>query len=109
MPTDATDQVLNVQIPGDPVASPDAAPFADDASAARIAELEATVSQLNALVSELNGRLQGVATVPAPDAAPIGVRRIIGENWGDKTAAEAQAAGVTYTVLCSDGYYVPGG
>ena len=34
--------------------------------------------------------------------------RLIGEDWSSKTAAEAHKAGVKTTVLCSDGYYVPG-
>ncbi len=106
----AADPELNVQTPGDPAADPaadGAGTAVDDASAARIAELEATVAQQAALISQLNGELQGLATVPKTDAPVIGERRIIGEDWGSKTTAEAHAAGVKQTVLCSDGYYVP--
>lgn len=99
---------LIVQTPGDPaVAAPDGA-LPDDASAARVAELEATVAQQAALISQLNAQVASVATVPNAPAATPGVRRTIGEDWGSKTTADAAEAGVKVTVLCSDGYYVPG-
>lgn len=109
-----TDPALNVQTPGDPnaaaAAADGSAPAVDDASAAKIAELEAVVAQQSALISQLSAQAAAVATVPAaPAEDPAGERRIIGEDWSNKTAAEAKAAGVTRTVLCSDGYYVPGG
>ena len=108
---ETTNPELNVQTPGgDANQSTDGSTAAqDDASAARIAELEATVAQQAALISQLNAQVAAVATVPAaPAADPAGERRIIGEDWSSKTTAEAQAAGVKRTVLCSDGYYVPG-
>lgn len=107
----AADPDLNVQTPGDPAADPvadGAAPAIDDGSAARIAELEAMVAQQAALISQLNGQLQALATVPSAPVTVGGERRIIGEDWSDRTAAEAEAAGVKSTVLCKDGYYVPG-
>ncbi len=103
---------LVVQVPGDPAATPSAdgsAAAPDDASAARIAELEAVVAQQNAMISQLSAQAAAVATVPAAAAPVIGERRFIGEDWSTKTAAEAKAMGVDRTVLCSDGYYVPGG
>lgn len=108
---DKADQELNVQIPGDPAAAPTdgGAPATDDASAARIAELEASLAQQNAIIAQLNAQVQATATVPAAPIAPVGEPRLIGEDWSTKTAAEAKAAGVNRTVLCSDGYYVPGG
>ena len=78
----------------------DAPPF--DASA-RITELEATVAMLEDQLAAAKER----AAAPAP-AAPV-VPRLIGENWSNRTSAEARAAGVTFTVMCCDGYYVPGG
>ena len=72
-------------------------------SAARIAELEATVELLQDQLAAAKER----AVAPAP-AAPV-APRLIGENWSTRTSAEARAAGVTQTVICSDGYYVPGG
>lgn len=101
---------LIVQTPGDPVtiSSDGATPAFDDASAARVAELEATVAQQAALISQLNAQVASVATVPNAPAATPGVRRTIGEDWGARTTVDAAAAGVKVTVLCSDGYYVPG-
>lgn len=49
-----------------------------------------------------------VTTVPSAPITVGGERRIIGEDWSSKTASEAHAAGVDKTVMCSDGYYVPG-
>lgn len=102
---------LVVQTPGDPAASAaadEAGPTADDASAARIAELEASVAQQAALISDLSAKLASVATVPQSAPPAPGERRFIGEDWTSKTSEEARAAGVDRTVLCSDGYYVPG-
>ena len=113
MPGPEDNTELNVQTPGDPaaaVASADGgAPAVDDASAARITELEAMVAQQAAMISQLNASVSAVSTVPAAPAEVIGETRMIGEDWRSKTSAEAKAAGVTRTVLCSDGYYVPGG
>lgn len=96
---------LNIQTPG-ATANVPTVPN-DDASAARIAELESTVAQQAALISDLNGKLQGLETVPARapnvDAGP----RLIGVDWSSMTAAEAQAKGCTMRVLCSDGYFIP--
>lgn len=39
---------------------------------------------------------------------PVNEPRLIGDDWSSKTSHEAHAAGVKSTVLCSDGYYVPG-
>jgi hypothetical protein len=101
---------LIVQVPGDPTAAPTdgAAPAADDASAARIAELEAAVAQQAALISQLNAQAAYVATVPNAAPPTPGVRRTIGVDYSSKTSAEAREDGVSTTVLCSDGYYVPG-
>lgn len=103
---------LVVQTPGDPTASAQtdgAGPAVDDASAARIAELEATVAQQAALISDLSAKLAAVATVPqAAPAAAVGEARFIGDDWRSRTSEEARQAGVDRTVLCSDGYYVPG-
>lgn len=108
----ASEPELNVQTPGDPAADPavdGAGTAVDDGSAARIAELEATVAQQSALISQISAQAAAQATVPsAPAKDPAGERRIIGEDWGSNTCADAHAAGVTKTVLCSDGYYVPG-
>lgn len=84
-----------------------AAPAADDPSAARVAALEAQLAQAQALVAQLSAQAQALATVPSAPAA-IAEPRIIGMDWRTKTSAEAKAAGITQTVLCSDGYYVPG-
>lgn len=78
-----------------------------DDQAARIAQLEADVAQRDAIIADLNERLRDLETVPARPAEPE-APKLIGEDWSGKTAAEAKAAGVTKTVLCSDGYYVPG-
>lgn len=94
---------LSVQTPGG-----DAATAADDVNAGRIAELEATVAQQAAMISQLNAEVSASATVPVVAAPVMGEKRYIGEDWSNKTAAEAKAAGVDRTVLCSDGYYVPG-
>ena len=101
---------LIVQTPGDPTAVPadGAAPAADDSTAARVAELEATVAQQAALISQLNAQAASVATVPNAAPPAIGERRYIGEDFSGKTSAEARAMGVDHTVLCADGYYVPG-
>lgn len=104
-------KALTIQTPGEIAATAaedlQQAPAADDGSAARIAELEAIIAQQNAMISQLMAQAQSVATVPVV-AKEAGEPRIVGEDWRGKTCAEAQAAGVTITVLCSDGYYVPG-
>lgn len=69
-------------------------------------ERETTIAQQNALISELNAKLQGMETVVATPKV-VGERRLIGVDWSDRTSAEAKEAGVTHTVLCKDGYYVP--
>lgn len=92
-----------IEVPGEEFAPAET----NDDSAARIAELEGTVAQQAALISQLNAQLQGMQTVPAalPQAeAP----RIVGEDWSSMTSAEAKARGCTKTVLCRDGYFVPG-
>ena len=105
----AEDTQLNVQIPGDPAAAPDdSAPAPDDASAARIAELESQLAQQAAVISQLNAQAASLATVPNSAPAVVGERRLIGEDWSSKTTSDAAAAGVRQTVLCSDGYFVPG-
>lgn len=81
-------------------------PYVDDATAALLAEKDATIAQQTAMIADLNAKLEKLATVPATVASPKAVRTI-GEDWSSKTSAEAQAAGVTHTVKCSDGYYVP--
>lgn len=103
---------LVVQVPGDPAATAVAqadgsAPAADDANAGRIAELETMLAQQAAMISQLSAAAASVATVPAAVPPALGERRIIGQDWSTKTAAEAHAEGVKSTVLCSDGYYVP--
>lgn len=105
-------KALTIQTPGETPATPteETQPTpagTDDGSAARIAELEAIVAQQNAMISQLMAQAQSVATVPVV-AKEAGEPRIVGEDWRSKTTAEAHAAGVTITVLCSDGYYVPG-
>lgn len=105
------DEELKVQVPGD-IAAADiydaGAPAVDDASAARIAELEAMLAQQSAMISQLNASVQATSTVPSVAAQdPASQPRIIGEDWVSKTSAEAAAAGVTKPVLCSDGYFVP--
>lgn len=102
---------LVVQVPGDPSATPTAdgaGPAADDATAARLAELETIVAQQAALISQLTAQAAAVATVPAAAVPTPGERRIIGVDWSSKTSAEAKEMGASQTVLCSDGYYVPG-
>lgn len=82
-----------------------AAPDADTLGALhmRITELEATVALLEDQLAAAKDR----AAAPAP-AVPV-APRLIGEDWSNRTSAEARAAGVTQTVMCSDGYYVPAG
>lgn len=102
---------LTIQTPGEipETTAEDVQPTAgpDDGSAARIAELEGIIAQQNAMISQLMAQAQSVATVPVV-AKEAGEPRIVGVDWRGKTTAEAHAAGVTMTVLCSDGYYVPG-
>lgn len=77
----------------------------DDASAARVAELESQVAQLSAALAEANSQLHGLQTVPSRVHAVL-QPRIIGEDWTRMSSAEAAARGARGTVLCSDGYYV---
>jgi hypothetical protein len=97
---------FDIQIPG-AVEAPAADDTPVDPKDARIAELETTVAQLNAALQDANEKLRAVQTVPSAAVQTNTGPRLIGENWAAKTSAEAQAAGVTRPVLCSDGYYVP--
>jgi len=91
------DPDLTIHMPGDTGVSTD--PQSD---ATKIAALEAENAQLRALVEHL----QDGSAPAAPTATPR-APRLIGEDWSARTSADAKAAGVTKTVLCSDGYYVP--
>lgn len=97
------------------VETPGAAPVThtdDDAPSdprdMRIVELEGMVAQLGAALSDAQDQVRNLQTVPARVADAETGPRLIGEDWSNKTSAEAKAAGVTKTVRCSDGYYVPG-
>jgi hypothetical protein len=79
-----------------------------DPKDSRIAELEAAVAQLDGALDLAREQLRAMATVPSATVQANNGPRLIGENWAGKTAAEAKAAGVSQTVLCSDGYFVPG-
>lgn len=99
---------LTPQIPGDDAAlSSGEASAPDDGSAARVAELEAENAQLRAALGDANSQLQAVQSVPSKPITIEG-ERLIGENWASMTSAQAKAKGCNKTVLCSDGYYVPG-
>lgn len=78
--------------------------ISEDDAAARIAQLEQQLAQANALNEQLMDA-QGADTAGAPPAAKE--VRMIGEDWSQMTSAQAKASGVTRTVLCSDGYFVP--
>ena len=109
---------LTLQMPGDegstsattattsrrPTATAPITTAASDDAAARIAQLEQQLAQANAMNEQLMDR-QGADTAGAP-AVPKEVK-MIGEDWSGMTSAQAKASGVTKTVLCSDGYYVP--
>ncbi len=106
-------KTLNVMLPGDtPPESPTPETqqgtqnAADDADAAQAAH-DAEAAQLRAALAQANAELQALRANPAQPALSAGPARLIGEDWGNRTSAEAKAAGVTKTVLCSDGYYVP--
>jgi len=100
-----------VQVPGEDAALP----LADEDEAidpkdARISQLEQQNTALQAALTaaqeenlDLRDRLAGKPKVAAAPAAP----RLIGEDWSDRTSADAKEAGVTRMVLCKDGYYVP--
>lgn len=95
-----------VEVPGSADTPNDLPVETTDDLAAKVAQLEADNAQLSAALADANSKLQALQTVPTPLAKAAG-QRIIGEDWSNKTSAEAKAAGVTHTVLCSDGYYVP--
>jgi hypothetical protein len=80
-----------------------------DPKDARIAELETTVAQLSGALDQANAKLAAFATVPSRVENAAEPERVIGDGieWRSKTSAEARAAGVKTTVLCSDGYFVP--
>jgi hypothetical protein len=75
---------------------------------ATIAALEQENAGLRNLVQALQDKLDMAAEGGASTEAPAPEPRLIGENWGSMTAAEAKARGCKKTVLCADGYYVPG-
>jgi len=77
-----------------------------DDAAAQLAALQAENASLKAMVEAMQDKLD--AAGDQAEAPPPPAPRLIGEDWRHKTTAEAHAAGVTKTVLCSDGYYVPG-
>lgn len=80
-----------------------------DHAATRIAQLELENAQLHALTQSLQEQLlDAQEAAQAVAAAAPREPRLIGDNWSNRTTAEAMAAGVTKPVLCSDGYYVPG-
>lgn len=103
-----TDTLPPALVPGELSAldTPETPEVSDNGAAARIAELEATVNQQNAIIADLQAQL---ARQPAPgEAAPAEpVERVIGGEWANRTAAEAQAAGLKEKVLCRDGWYIP--
>lgn len=107
-----SEEDLTVETPGAAGAQADQAdaPTAETAEdlAAKVAQLEADNAQLQAELAKVNAQLQAVQTVPTPLAQVDSGPRLIGEDWSNKSSAEAKAAGVTTTVLCADGYYVPG-
>lgn len=74
----------------------------------RIAQLEFENAQLRGQNEALTEQLldQPAASAQAPDVAPP---PLVGDDWSHMTSAQAKAHGVTRTVLCSDGYYVPNG
>lgn len=80
-------------------------PAADDKDS-QIAALQAENTGLKAMIDVLQDKLD--AAEDSQPAAPPPEPRLIGENWGAMTAAQAKAAGCTKTVLCTDGYFVPG-
>lgn len=73
----------------------------------KLAASQVQIAQLEAVVANLNDQLQSVQTVATPLVQVEGPR-LIGEDWSNKTAAQARDAGCKVRVLCSDGYYVPG-
>lgn len=100
---------LTLHTPGDDAPAPVAAPVADvtaDDKDAVIAQLQSENTSLQALVQALQDQLDAKADVA--DAPAVREARLIGMNWSNMTATEAKAAGAKSTVLCSDGYFVPG-
>lgn len=106
--TDAADSTLAIQEPGSdaPAAAVESGGADVGALQAQIADLQQQVAQRDAMISVLQDKLDAVATVPQVAPQPY-TPRLIGEDWSQKTSAEAKAAGVRHTVLCSDGYYCP--
>lgn len=99
---------LNVLTPGAPAPADPIDDTPLDPKDQRIMELEGTVAQLNAALEQAQTTIRAMETVPKRHDAVGEPERIIGEDWRSKTTAEAHAAGVKKTVLCKDGYYVPG-
>lgn len=91
--------------PEDRTAPAPPAARADDGQAAYIAKLEADNAQLTAMIVMLQEQLANVQEPNVPP--PPKELRLIGDDWSNRTSAEAREAGVRKTVLCSDGYYVP--
>lgn len=80
---------------------------------ARIDELELALTQAQAserqLIEEnleLKERL-GDDDGIRREVLPVREAPLVGRDWRKHTSAEAMAAGVRETVLCSDGYYCP--
>lgn len=101
-------EALNVSLPGASPMDLEDENTAHDPHAAALAEKDQIIAQQAAMLSELQEKVRLHETVPSaqpkmPGAAP----RLVGEDWGNKTSAEAAAAGVMHTVKCIDGYYVP--
>lgn len=105
-----SEEDLKVETPGATGAEPADEPTTETVEdlAAKVAQLEADNAQLSAALADANSKLQAVQTVPAALAQVESGPRLIGEDWSNRTSAEAKAAGVTHTVLCADGYFVPG-
>jgi hypothetical protein len=104
---------IPLHTPGDEGAAPPDA-GADDQGVAGEDDKDALIAQLQSENASLRGMVQSLedqlanAEEGAQAAAPPPAPRLIGEDWSHKTSAQAKAAGVTKSVLCSDGYYVPG-
>lgn len=106
------DQALTIHTPGDaPVEAAPAAPALNNVDEAPdVAALKAENAQLRATVELLNQQLMDIAdgqAAPSQTAEPKEAR-LIGQDWSSMTSAEARAKGCTQTVLCRDGYYIPG-
>lgn len=106
---DSTD--LKIETPGDGPAQKSAATALNtDGDSPEVTALKTENAQLRATVEALNQNLMDIAdgqAAPQRQAEPK-EPRLIGENWSSLTAAEAKAKGCTVTVLCRDGYFVPG-